>query len=116
MSNRLSDETVNATKRKSGRAVFSDDGRSIWEWQTATGVFTTNISDEQLTRLAAPELELIETPPVEDSWTSASGRFTRADIVAIARSQRHVRETQSSDDSMNHSIFHRFFRRLAGAP
>lgn len=108
-------ETVNVATRKSGRAIFSDDGRSTWEWQTATGVFTTNISDEQLTRLEAPDLRLDEAPPIEDSWTSASGRFSRADIAAIARSQRHLRGRQSSDDSMKRSPFHRLFRRLAGA-
>ena len=46
--------------RKSGRAVFSDDGRSVWEWQTSTGVFSQDITDEQLGRLEAPHLELVE--------------------------------------------------------
>jgi hypothetical protein len=45
--------------RKSGRAVF-DDGRTVWEWQTATGVFERQVSDEQLARLENAGLQLVE--------------------------------------------------------
>lgn len=47
--------------RKSGRAVFDNDGRSIWEWQTATGVFTRNVTDDQLSMLSTVTLEIDET-------------------------------------------------------
>ena len=46
-------------ERKSGRAVF-DDGRTVWEWQTATGVFERHVSDEQLARLEHSGLQLVE--------------------------------------------------------
>jgi hypothetical protein len=49
-------------QRKSGRAVF-DEGRTVWEWQTATGVFERHVSDEQLTRLEASDLCLVEQSP-----------------------------------------------------
>lgn len=45
--------------RKSGRAVF-DEGRTVWEWQTATGVFERQVSDEQLARLENASLQLME--------------------------------------------------------
>lgn len=51
-----------APQRKSGRAVF-DQGRTVWEWQTATGVFERHVSEEQLSRLEASELCLVEQPP-----------------------------------------------------
>ena len=54
-------EAPNTPERKSGRVVFDNDGRSVWEWQTATGVFTRNVTDDQLTSLATVELELDET-------------------------------------------------------
>ena len=41
--------------RKSGRAVFDNQGRASWEWQTATGVFETNVTHEQLQTLEAAE-------------------------------------------------------------
>lgn len=47
--------------RKSGRAVF-DEGRTVWEWQTATGVFQRQVSDEQLARLENASLQLVEQP------------------------------------------------------
>lgn len=46
-------------ERKSGRAVF-DQGRTVWEWQTATGVFERFVSDEQLSRLEASSLRLVD--------------------------------------------------------
>lgn len=49
------------TERKSGRAVF-DDGRTVWEWQTATGVFERHVSEEQLARLEASGLRLVDQP------------------------------------------------------
>lgn len=54
-------EAPTSTERKSGRAVFDNDGRSVWEWQTATGVFTRNVTDDQLTMLSTVELEIEET-------------------------------------------------------
>lgn len=52
------------TERKSGRAVF-DEGRTVWEWQTATGVFERYVSEEQLSRLEAAGLRLVEHPSYE---------------------------------------------------
>jgi hypothetical protein len=46
--------------RKSGRAVFAEDGRSSWEWQTSTGVFSRDVTDEQLSSLQAPQLQLVD--------------------------------------------------------
>ncbi|WP_153066993.1 hypothetical protein [Steroidobacter cummioxidans] len=48
-----------AAERKSGRAVF-DEGRTVWEWQTATGVFERHVSEEQLARLEHAGLRLVE--------------------------------------------------------
>lgn len=47
-------------RRKSGRATFDSDGRSIWEWQTATGVFERNVTSEQLAKLEDSNLALLE--------------------------------------------------------
>lgn len=55
----MSQREEKMAERKSGRAVF-DEGRTVWEWQTATGVFERHVSDEQLARLEAAGLRLIE--------------------------------------------------------
>jgi hypothetical protein len=47
--------------RKSGRASFDKSGREIWEWQTATGVFEQNITDQQLAELENSQLTFIDT-------------------------------------------------------
>jgi len=54
-----------APPRKSGRAVF-DEGRTVWEWQTATGVFERHVSEEQMSRLEAADLRLVEQSSPEE--------------------------------------------------
>jgi len=53
------EEKVAASDRKSGRAVF-DQGHTVWEWQTATGVFERYVTEEQLARLENTGLKLVE--------------------------------------------------------
>ena len=48
--------TMTDSGRKSGRAVFDNQGRASWEWQTATGVFQTDVTNEQLAGLEAAGL------------------------------------------------------------
>lgn len=75
-----------APPRKSGRAVF-DDGRTVWEWQTATGVFERHVSDEQMSRLEASDLRLLEQPPpAKDAGQVIYGSHTvRNDSIARTR-------------------------------
>lgn len=62
-SQKLQIEAPEGTReRKSGRAVF-DEGRTVWEWQTATGVFERHVSEEQMARLEASGLQLVEQAP-----------------------------------------------------
>ena len=56
-------------RRKSGRATFDADGRSIWEWQTATGVFERDVTSEQLAKLEDSNLALIEDDPANGTTT-----------------------------------------------
>ena len=52
-------------RRKSGRASFDADGRSIWEWQTETGVFERNVTEAQVAKLEDTTLTIAEdTPPL----------------------------------------------------
>ena len=54
------DKVVEFPRRKSGRASFDADGRSIWEWQTATGVFERDVTSEQLAKLEDSNLSILE--------------------------------------------------------
>ena len=77
--------------RKSGRVVFDNDGRSVWEWQTATGVFTRDVTAAQLTSLSAVELAIEQSQheiehekifssakPIVSSQRSQSKKQTRS--------------------------------------
>lgn len=55
------DETDN---QQSGRVKFDSRGNPIWEWQTAPGVFETDVTTQRLKKLEAPELSLAATQPV----------------------------------------------------
>lgn len=68
--------------RKSGRAVFDNQGRASWEWQTATGVFQTDVTNEQMAGLEAAGLALVEA----SRWRrmGASGRARRPPRLCIA--------------------------------
>jgi hypothetical protein len=54
-------QSGDSSRKKSGRAVAGERGHTVWEWQTATGVFQRDVSDEQLHRLQAPHLEIVES-------------------------------------------------------
>ncbi len=76
-------------ERKSGRAVF-DEGRTVWEWQTATGVFERHVSDEQLSRLEASDLRLVEQVAAAKDAGHAiydSRTVVRAQSIARPRAQ-----------------------------
>ncbi|HMN45037.1 MAG TPA: hypothetical protein PKE27_10710 [Povalibacter sp.] len=62
--------------RKSGRAVCSDRGDAVWEWQVATGVFERDVTDEQLRRLEAPDLQIVEFTPTDTGQQAVWNRDT----------------------------------------
>ena len=93
--------------RKSGRAAFGDDGRSIWEWQTSTGVFTRDITDEQLTALEAPHLALVDPSEAVTIRRSQTQRPTLASVPVSAASR------SSGTNSNRSGKLRRLLRRVA---
>jgi hypothetical protein len=85
---KLPAEKVEFPRRKSGRATFEADGRSIWEWQTATGVFERNATPEQVASLEDSNLSIVED--TESTGTSIYGSTTtvKTDAPAKAASNR----------------------------
>jgi len=45
----------------SGRPVFDRRGTTVWEWQTATGVYSRDASTTRVQKLQAPGLSLEKT-------------------------------------------------------
>jgi hypothetical protein len=97
--------TLDAVARKSGRAVFDSQGRASWQWQTSTGVFETDVSNEQLRRLEAPQLELAEAPE-----TTAGGRVWEATPAHKGARPRVERMARSREYE---GVLMKLFRRLA---
>jgi hypothetical protein len=101
MSNKTKIYATTDGGRKSGRAVFDNQGRASWEWQTATGVYETNVTNEQLQNLEASGLALVDNEPTAGRvWNNVSRSNVRpASVVAPAR---------------NPTVLKRLLRRLAG--
>jgi len=55
---------------QSGRVAFDDRGNSIWEWQTAPGIFSREISPQQLKALEASNLEVLEEASLDMTQTA----------------------------------------------
>jgi hypothetical protein len=89
--------------RKSGRAVFDNQGRASWEWQTATGVFETDVTNEQLQRLEATDLAVLETEP-----TVPHGRVWSAPTRAAAPLAKRAASARDQ------TVLKRLLRRIAG--
>jgi hypothetical protein len=82
--------------RKSGRVAFDNDGRSVWEWQTATGVFTRNVTEDQLTTLSSVELKIDETPEDVTNAKVFTGSRRPVSTTATSPSSRRSARTKSS--------------------
>lgn len=120
MSQLVQKQTVSAqpaTERKSGRAVF-DEGRTVWEWQTATGVFERHVSEEQLARLESAGLQLVEQGTEgraiygETGSQTAFSTRTGSQVAYNARKQVFVGRPAPSVRPTATGAFRQFLRRL----
>ena len=55
--------------KTSGRVAFDERGNPIWEWETQTGMFSTDVTTQRLKTLEAPDLSIEET-----------GKFTKSSL------------------------------------
>ena len=85
----------------SGRAVADERGNMIWEWQTAPGVYTREVTAQQLQNLSANELQLLDTPV-----SGALVQWSRKRVMPAAVSKpKPVLRTE-------HSAFDFFLKKL----
>jgi hypothetical protein len=96
--------TMADSGRKSGRPVFDNQGRASWEWQTATGVFQTDVTNEQLQSLEAAHLAVVESEP-----DTTSGR-----VWANVGAGKVMPRTNSVAPARNPTVLKRILRRLSG--
>lgn len=80
----------------SGRATWDERGNSIWEWQTAPGVFSRDIDSNQLHALEARELCLMDgTHSVEPLWSRNARRAPRKPATELVMPMRSMRPSKS---------------------
>ena len=61
-SNDFIDDSDIAYDRSSGRVTWDDRGNSVWEWQTAPGVYSRDADTQRVKTLQMADLELLEAP------------------------------------------------------
>ena len=56
---------ANAVKedKSTGRVKFDERGNAVWEWQVATGAFTSEVSTQRLQKLEHPALSIADDAP-----------------------------------------------------
>jgi len=54
------DTIVIGCDRSSGRVTWDERGNSVWEWQTAPGVYTRDADTQRVKALQIADLELLE--------------------------------------------------------
>ena len=96
--------------RKSGRAVFDNQGRASWEWQTATGVFETDVTNEQMQSLEAADLSVLKTQPV----VTQQGRVWTSPSRPPAANSISARRATNVAPARDQTVFKRLLRRIAG--
>lgn len=98
-----------ASTRKSGRTTFDDSGRGIWEWQTATGVFERNITDQQLAELENSQLMLLEADKAQKEPDAVSYYEWQATSKKPAKA--NPEQTKTADAGTLKRLFNRFVRK-----
>lgn len=95
----------------SGRATCDDRGNSVWEWQTAPGVYSREISSQQLQALEASDLHLVDSVPSHIAAYTAWKRGY-ADVFCRApnRSTELVMPARRKETKAR--AFDRFLKRL----
>jgi hypothetical protein len=60
----------------SGRAALDSRGNSVWEWQTAPGVYSCNADTQRVKALQIADLELLETKAsgTEHAFSVSAGK------------------------------------------
>jgi len=82
----------------SGRPAFDSRGTTVWEWKTATGVFSRDASTTRVQKLEAPELSLEKTivtkkPEIEEPQVNVApcGGFNPYDRAVVVKTESAAR-------------------------
>lgn len=97
---------------RSGRATWDERGNTIWEWQTAPGIYSREVSAQQLQTLQANELKLVDqTPGVTATYShwkrQYQDRFTRVpvketELVMPSKRKEQIAKSSFIDGVLKH--------------
>ncbi|MES1196747.1 MAG: hypothetical protein ABUL58_07370 [Steroidobacter sp.] len=98
---------------RSGRATWDERGNTVWEWQTAPGIYSRDVSTQQLQTLQATELRLVDQSPGVTSTYSHwkrqyQDRFTRTPVTETEL----VMPARRKDVQNKNGVFEQFLKHL----
>ena len=102
---------------QSGCASWDERGNSVWEWQTAPGIYSREVSSQQLQSLQAAELRLVDhAPGVTTTYSTWKRRYqdrftvTPSDLAEL--SNELVMPAKRRDTEPKTSTFELFLKHL----
>ena len=97
---------------RSGRATWDERGNTVWEWQTAPGIYSREISTQQLQTLQAAELHLVDQQPGITSTHNHWRRRYQNRFVSAHSNERELVMPVRRKDTEKTSRFEQFLKRV----
>jgi len=108
-----------AETTRSGRPTWDERGNTVWEWQTAPGIYSREVTPQQLQILQATELSLVDQRSLIDSGRGHTStyshwkrhyqdRFTRVPT----RDTELVMPTMRKGEEQRSGLFDQFLKHL----
>ena len=97
----------------SGRATWDERGNTIWEWQTAPGIYSREVSTQQLQALQAAELELVDQyPGYPSTYSHWKRQYQSGSRSAPRRENEMIVPARSSSTERGTTVFDQFLKGL----
>ena len=96
----------------SGRPSWDERGNTVWEWQTAPGIYSREVSTQQLKILQATELRLLDQHPGITSTYNHWRRQYPNRVAAPRHESELVMPTRRKDKENKNGMFDQFLKHL----
>jgi hypothetical protein len=96
---------------RSGRPSWDERGNTVWEWQTEPGIYSREVDTQQLKKLQASELQLLDQNP---GVTSTYSHWKRQypERAAPTRGTELVMPVTRKVDDNKSGMFESFLKEL----
>ncbi len=98
---------------RSGRPSWDERGNTIWEWQTAPGIYSREINTQQLKILQAAELRLTDQQPgVTSTYSHWKRQYPDRPAPTLKRESELVMPVRRKEKENKIGMFDQFLKHL----